>query len=85
VQNKSEVITESQGSGVLFATLKSDIATSVHLLPEHKKVDFILKIDNLENDVDLDEVIRKISEIEWVSMAYRIDKKQLKSKHNLIF
>jgi hypothetical protein len=85
VQNKSEVITEMQGPGALFATLKNDIATSVYLLPEHKKVDYILKIDNLENDVDLDEVIRKISEIEWVSMAYRIDKNKLKSKHNLIF
>jgi len=85
VQNKSEVITETQGPGVLFATLTNDVATSVYLLPEHKKVDYILKIDNLENDIDLEEVLRKISEIEWVSMAYRIDKNKLKSKHNLIF
>ena len=75
VQNKSD----------LFASLQEEITTTVYLLPEFKKVDYLLKIENLEDDLDLEALVKKISDIEWVSLAYCIDKDKLKSKHNLIF
>lgn len=85
VQNKSEITPVTSVSGDLFAGLDQVIATTVYLLPEFKKVDYLLKIENLEDDLDIEEVVRKISDIEWVSLAYCIDKDKLKSKHNLIF
>ncbi|MEN9335035.1 MAG: hypothetical protein RLZZ500_22 [Bacteroidota bacterium] len=85
VQNKSEIANVTQASGDLFAGLDNEIATTVYLLPEFKKVDYLLKIGNLEDDLDVEAIVRKISDIEWVSLAYCIDKDKLKSKHNLIF
>jgi hypothetical protein len=85
VQNKSEIANITQASGDLFAGLDNEIATTVYLLPEFKKVDYLLKIGNLDDDLDVEAIVRKISDIEWVSLAYCIDKDKLKSKHNLIF
>lgn len=85
VQNKSEINTVSIVTKDLFAGLDHTMATKVYLLPEFKKVDYLLKIENLEDNLDLETIIRKISDIEWVSLAYCLDKNKLKSKHNLIF
>ncbi|WP_264512101.1 IPExxxVDY family protein [Flavobacterium sp. N1719] len=85
VQNKSEIANVTSGTGDLFASLQEEIATTVYLLPEFKKVDYLLKIENLEDDLDVEVLVKKISDIEWVSLAYCIDKDKLKSKHNLIF
>lgn len=85
VQNKSEITHVTSGAGDLFASLEEEITTTVYLLPEFKKVDYLLKIENLEDDLDLEALVKKISDIEWVSLAYCIDKDKLKSKHNLIF
>lgn len=85
VQNKSEITHVTSGAGDLFASLQEEITTTVYLLPEFKKVDYLLKIENLEDDLDLEAIVKKISDIEWVSLAYCIDKDKLKSKHNLIF
>lgn len=85
VQNKSEITHVTSGAGDLFASLQEEITTTVYLLPEFKKVDYLLKIENLEDDLDLEALVKKISDIEWVSLAYCIDKDKLKSKHNLIF
>lgn len=85
VQNKSEIANVTSGAGDLFASLQEEIATTVYLLPEFKKVDYLLKIENLEDDLDVEALVKKISDIEWVSLAYCIDKDKLKSKHNLIF
>lgn len=85
VQNKSEIANVTSGTGGLFASLQQEIATTVYLLPEFKKVDYLLKIENLEDDLDVEALVKKISDIEWVSLAYCIDKDKLKSKHNLIF
>ena len=85
VQNKSEINSVTTVTSDLFAGIDHGITAKVYLLPEFKKVDYLLKIENLEANLDLDNVVRKISDIEWVSLAYCIDKDKLKSKNNLIF
>lgn len=85
VQNKSEINSVTTVTSDLFAGIDHGMAAKVYLLPEFKKVDYLLKIENLEANLDLDTVVRKISDIEWVSLAYCIDKDKLKSKNNLIF
>jgi hypothetical protein len=54
-------------------------------LPEYKKVDFFIKIENAENEIDLDNVISQISKIEAIELVYSVAKENIKSKNNLIF
>lgn len=57
----------------------------VNLVPEYKKVDFFLKIDEDLNQKDLNLLVNAISQIPQVIAVYKIDTDLLKSKQNLIF
>jgi hypothetical protein len=86
VQNKNEV--ENSGNNIitdLFSNSNNSFSSLAYLLPEHKKVDFFLKIENAANEIDLKKVITKISAIEGIKMVYTVDKNKIKSKNNLIF
>ena len=54
-------------------------------MPEYKKVDFFLKIDEELNQKDLNLLVNAISQIPQVRAVYKIDTDLLKSKQNLIF
>ncbi len=48
VQNKNEVIQQKKENGrTLFSNIKMEVSTKVYLLPEFKKADYFLKIQNL--------------------------------------
>ena len=51
----------------------------------YKKVDYFLKIENAENEIDINKIVSKINSIESVKMVYAIDSENIKSKNNLIF
>ncbi|WP_430908741.1 IPExxxVDY family protein [Maribacter sp. 2-571] len=58
--------------------------TTHHLVPEHKEVDYFLKIE--QNNFDLEqEVLRPLLKVPKIITAYTIDTSTLKSKNNLIF
>jgi len=57
----------------------------VNLVPEYKKVDFFLKIDEELSQKDLNLLVNAISQIPQVLAVYKIDTDLLKSKQNLIF
>ncbi|WP_136482203.1 IPExxxVDY family protein [Cognatitamlana onchidii] len=68
----------------LFDTQEKIIKT-FHLLPEHKTVNFFLKI---ESDFSFNKekyIVDSILRIPQVATAYSIDSSKLKSKDNLIF
>ena len=54
IQNKNEVIQqqkeENQG---LFSNVNLEVATKVYMLPEFKKVDYFLKIENSDESLNL--------------------------------
>jgi hypothetical protein len=86
VKNKNEVENiENINTTDLFSNSKNSFSSSAYLLPEYKKVDFFVKIENTANEIDLDNVISKISKIEAVKLAYSVAKDKIKSKNNLIF
>lgn len=58
---------------------------TMYLIPEFKKADFILKIDYEDSFQTLHEIIQNISTISTISMSYKIDKNNIKTKSNLIF
>jgi len=57
----------------------------VNLVPDYKKVDFFLKIDEELSQKDLNLLVNAISQIPQVRAVYKIDTDLLKSKQNLIF
>ena len=86
VQNKNEIENiENITTTDLFSNTKNSFSSSVYLLPEYKKVDFFVKIENADNEIDLDEVMVQISKIDAVNLVYSVAKNKIKSKNNLIF
>ena len=84
IQNKNEVTTlKSDNNQNLFANSSYEIATKVYLLPEFKKVDYFLKVENSDNEID--NIIAEIITIERISTVYSVDTDKIKSKNNLIF
>ena len=86
VQNKNEIENiENITTTDLFSNTKNSFSSSVYLLPEYKKEDFFVKIENADNEIDLDEVMVQISKIDAVNLVYSVTKNKIKSKNNLIF
>lgn len=86
IPNKNEIITTKKSTGQnLFLDTNVEIATKVYLLPELKKVDYFLKIENNKNTLDLEEMVRDIKSINRISTVYTVIPDTIKSKNNLIF
>lgn len=84
IENKDDVF-EMQSISVanLFTEGQEKITSSMYLLPEMKKVSYLLKISS--PSLSLAEIITKINTITQISTAYAVEVKNLKSKNNLIF
>ena len=86
IQNKNETIhLKKELTQNLFSDVVIEIETKKFLLPEFKKVDYFLKIDNSEERQSNSEIELLLNTIENVSMAYSIETTKIKSKNNLIF
>lgn len=73
-----------QSSGSLF-TSQNKVLKTYHLLPEHKNVDYLIKITNEAQYLNEKIVLSKIQSIPQIVTSYNIDTENLKSKDNLIF
>ena len=86
IPNKNEIVIKKNSTGQnLFLNTSVEIATKVYLLPELKKVDYFLKIENNKGSFDLNEIIRAINTIDRISTVYAVIPEKIKSKNNLIF
>jgi len=86
VQNKNDVFVPSQNSNQgLFAETNNKFSTKIYLIPEFKKVDYFLKIENGEVNIDVSKITNCIKKIERVSIVYAVEVEKIKSKNNLIF
>lgn len=81
IENKTTIINSNKQTTSLF----EQVDITVFLLPEFKKADYLIKIENIDYGFDSESIIEKIQEIKNVTMAYVIDITNLKSKNNLIF
>ena len=53
IQNKGEVVQQKKDNGQnLFSNVAMEVATKVYLLPEFKKVDYFLKVENNDNEIE---------------------------------
>ena len=71
-------------SGSLF-TEQTKITKTYNLLPEHKEVNYLLKIDYEAKPVNEKRVLSQLQKVPQIITAYSIDVSQLKSRDNLIF
>lgn len=85
IQNRGTIVSRQEGPASLFGETGMDITTNVFLLPEYKKVDYIIKIENTGSHFGLQDLINSLLKIKYISTAYKIDHHKLKSKNNLIF
>ncbi|HET8886562.1 MAG TPA: IPExxxVDY family protein [Salinimicrobium sp.] len=84
VNNKFKGVNlNNTNEGSLFQMDWDSITT--HLLPEHKKVDYFLKIEDSNNDEEVDELLFKIKKIPQITTAYMIAIEKIKNQENLIF
>ncbi len=82
IRNKNEVLARKKNGGNnLFDS--GEIATRVYLLPEFKKVDYFLKIENAAEKTE--SIISGLHTIGKVTTTYLVNAHQIKSKNNLIF
>jgi hypothetical protein len=84
IENKDELLQiNPNSSSNLFSGKEEKITMNVFLLPEMKKVNFLLKIEN--NTLELNEIVSMLNSIAQISTSYKVDVKKIKSKNNLIF
>jgi hypothetical protein len=84
IENKDEVLDVSNNaSNNLFSQEVEKITTSIYFLPEMKKVNFFLKIEN--TFLQVSEIVSRLNSIIQISTAYSVEVENLKSKNNLIF
>ena len=81
IENKTTIINSNKQTTSLF----EQVDITVFLLPEFKKADYLIKIENIDYGFDSESIVEKIQEIKNVTTAYTIDITNLKSKNNLIF
>lgn len=85
IPNKTKVVTRETKATSLFKETGLDVTTNIFLIPELKKADYIIKIENTDDFFDVDKLIDELLAIKQVTTAYKIDMNKLKSKNNLIF
>lgn len=86
IENKNSIILqENDVINDLFSDTSDNFSSSTYLLPEYKKVNFFLKIESEEAQLEISEFVSKINTIDKITMAYAVDKDKIKSKNNLIF
>jgi hypothetical protein len=86
IQNQNDVVvsinSENQG---LFANSNTNFSTKIYLIPEFKRVDYFLKIENADDLIDINSITDSIKRIDRVSTVYAVEVEKIKSKNNLIF
>ena len=86
VQNKNEVVPDNSFQAQdLFSNTEEGISAKAYLLPELKKADYFLKIDNTDDSIDVNKIKTILNTIDNITAVYTVETKQIKSKNNLIF
>nr|WP_315151898.1 IPExxxVDY family protein [uncultured Flavobacterium sp.] len=86
IQNINEVIQQKREDNQgLFTNFDLEVAKKVYMIPEFKKVNYFLKIENSEDNTNLLEIQSELNSIDQIAANYIVDINKIKSKNNLIF
>lgn len=81
INNKFLNVNNKQFTDGLFG---GNYSTTTFLIPEKKKVDYLLKIEGA-NQNNVNNLIEKLNSINQIITSYQIETNTLKSKNNLFF
>ncbi len=81
---KNKKTTKIEGSDISNSLFETSSIKNDYLLPELKKVDYILKIETEDHDFDLENLVSKIGNINQIIACHEVDYETIKSKNNLI-
>lgn len=84
IGNRSIRIGKSDGI-IHYEEVENNLYSIGYLIPEHRKVDYFLKVDFDDNCLPLKEALHRINKIRGVQSAYILNNSQIKSINNLIF
>jgi len=86
IQNINDIYVSSQENNQgLFANSNTKFSSKIYFIPEFKKVDYFLKIENGEVALDVVSITNCLKKIDKVSTVYSVEVEKIKSKNNLIF
>ncbi len=86
IQNINEIIQQKEEKNQsLFTNFTIEVAKKVYMLPEFKKVNYFLKIENSEEDTNLLKIQSELNTIDQIATNYIVNINKIKSKNNLIF
>jgi hypothetical protein len=85
IQNRNSIDGWQENESSLFGSKGINIAANIYLVPELKKVDYILKVENTPSFFALEQTVNSLLAVKQITTAYKIDHSKLKSKNNLIF
>jgi hypothetical protein len=84
IENKNKIlIPKKDTTQNLFTNSDMKATKNVFLIPEFKKVDYFLRIE--DDSLEITDIVTAIHSIDWVEAAYAVDIVKIKSKNNLIF
>lgn len=76
-------VPQAPALGGLFEGAEEAVTT--FLVPEYKRVDYMLKIEGDPSEGLVKELVKKINKVPNVGTAYQIEPDQIKNQENLIF
>jgi hypothetical protein len=85
IENKKEITIAQNAKLSNLFTENEAFTNTFYFLPEFKKVDYLLKIEGDDNQINLEKITKKLKKIDHVTTVYSVNKDQIKSKNNLIF
>lgn len=85
IENKKEVSLPQKSKTITLFKEEHEFSNTIYFLPEFKNIDFFLKIEGDENQININTIITKLNTIDQITTVYAVDKSRIKSKNNLIF
>lgn len=85
IENKKEISLPQKNKTITLFNQEQEFSNTVYFLPELKNVDFFLKIEGDENQININKITNKLNTVNQLTTVYAVNKNRIKSKNNLIF
>lgn len=85
ISNICKIETESKIDKQSLFTVKQKVIKTYSLIPEYRKVNYFLKVDDEFSRNKEKLIINRLLKIPQIALAYNVDMSALKSKKHLIF
>jgi hypothetical protein len=85
IENKKGVSLLQKNKTITLFNDQQEFSNTICFLPEFKNVDFFLKIEGDENQININKILTKLNTVDQFTTVYAVDESRIKSKNNLTF